>query len=123
MFQSKWLKQIFSLFADSCATSCNKKSMNQGQSIYSNNKEREICHFPTLCFAFFFFDENMPFFFSRRRTRAGGGETNMHANTVTLSLKKKTRNLEGGRKKMPEPPPPNTTWREGIWLWQTKYAL
>lgn len=34
-----------SLFADSCATSCNKKSMNQGQSIYSNNKEREICHF------------------------------------------------------------------------------
>lgn len=39
----------FSLFADSCATSCNKKSMNQGQSIYSNNKDWEICHFPTPC--------------------------------------------------------------------------
>lgn len=43
----------FSLFADSCATSCNKKSMNQGQSIYSNNKGWEICHFPTPCFFFF----------------------------------------------------------------------
>lgn len=85
----------FSLFADSCATSCNKKSMNQGQSIYSNNKEREICHFPTLCF---FLMKNMPFFFSTR----GRGWWESHTRTQIQShrlLKK-----EKSRKKMPAPP-------------------
>lgn len=52
MFQKQMAETNFSLFADSCATSCNKKSMNQGQTIYSNNKVREICHPPTppVCF-------------------------------------------------------------------------
>lgn len=98
----------FSLFADSCATSCNKKSMNQGQSIYSNNKDREICHFPTLpLFSFFFFDENMPFFFSRRTRGWGWWGLGWESPTCThkqsaQSLKKKKREKSGG--KMPAPP-------------------
>lgn len=86
----------FSLFADSCATSCNKKSMNQGQSIYSNNKEREICHFPTPCFRIFFFNENMPFFLTGTRTQSA------HAQRHAISKKK-------GR--IPMPPISNATWR------------
>lgn len=55
--------------------------MNQGQSIYSNNKEREICHFPTPCFRFF--NENMPFFLTG--TRAESTRAQRHA----VSKKKK----------------------------------
>lgn len=79
---------IFSLFADSCATSCNKKSMNQGQSIYSNNKDGEICHFPTL---FFFFDgKNMPFFFSIQRS---GRRQSRRCTQTQLRCLLKRRNL------------------------------
>lgn len=72
----------FSLFADSCATSCNKKSMNQAQSIYSNNKEREICHFPTPCFRIFLMKTCLS-------SLPGVEQRLLHMHTATLSGKRK----------------------------------
>lgn len=79
-----------------------KSQWTKGSQYIPITKSERFVIFPLSALPFFFFDENMPFFFSRRRTRAGGGETNMHANTVTLSLKKKEKSR--GKKKMPEPP-------------------
>lgn len=90
----------FSLFADSCATSCNKKSMNQGQSIYSNNKEREICHFPT---PLFFFMKTC--LFSLAWGELGVVQSHMHVNTVTLFLKKRKKEKWNPGKMLAHPPP------------------
>lgn len=89
----------FSLFADSCATSCNKKSMNQGQSIYSNNKDREICHFPTLCFFFFFF-LTKTCLSSLAREEWGWWKNHTCTQIESHCLLKK----EKSRKEMPAPP-------------------
>lgn len=130
MFQRQMAETNFSLFADSCATSCNKKSMNQGWTIYSNNKVCEICHFPhsLVClFSLFFLKmKTLLSSWAGEEQQRGGGHCNARANTITLSLKEKIdrlRNLGKDReKKNPENPPPSTTWRGGIWLWQTKHA-
>lgn len=73
---------IFSLFADSCATSCNKKSMNQGQSIYSNNKDGEICHFPTL---FFFLMEKTCLSSLAYKEAGGDRAADAHKHSCTVS--------------------------------------
>lgn len=129
-------KTIFSLFADSCATSCNKKSMNQGQSIYSYNKDLEICHFPvpsceyvllifiSLFPSLFFVIKKKTMYLKKKKVSSFMPYKRRGMQTQPSCIFKKEKSLG----KMASTPPPlprlkDATWGEGIWLWQTKYAL
>lgn len=110
---------IFSLFADSCASSCNKKSMNQGQSIYSYITKTwrfVISHFILCVHACFFFYLN---FFNLKKKETQNSHfralfedadssraTRALKNTFKLSLK-----MEKSERKCPHSPLQNANLR------------
>lgn len=103
-----------SLFADSCANSSNKKSMNQGSQYIPITK---ICHFLT---TFFLTINHVSLLLQQKN--CGRWERQICTDTQTinslslslpLSLLKKVKSLKNAC---------SPTWSEGIWLWQTKHT-